>query len=49
MRRDRSITYQDVAAYKEVTGIALTAWEVEALFRMDQAVNEFIAERVKDA
>ena len=46
MRREQAISYKDIAAYKEVTGIALSSWEIEALFRMDRAVTEYFGEQI---
>ena len=38
------ITWRDLAAYGEMTGIELDAFEVEAIMAMDGAVQRTIAE-----
>ena len=38
------VTWRDLAAYGEMTGIALDAFEVEAIMAMDGAVQRTIAE-----
>jgi len=39
------ITWRDLEAYQDVTGISLDAFEVEAIMAMDEELRDYLAER----
>ena len=49
LRKEQSLSYQDIDAFCRVTGEQLATWEVEALFAMDQAVTGYIGEITRNA
>jgi len=47
IRRGQAISYGDLADYTLVTGIELDAFEIEAMFAMDAALEAHLSERMK--
>ena len=41
------LTFQEIYAYQEVTGIRLASWEVELLFVIHNAAEKYINELMK--
>lgn len=49
IRRGEAITYRDIDAYQSVTGYEFDSFELKALFAMDSAMEEYLAERFENS
>lgn len=47
LRRDGTITYQEIESWCRLTGQGLSPWEAGTLREMDAAVSEYLGERMK--
>ncbi len=48
LRRGQALTYNDLVSYQSITGKVFDAFEVDALFAMDSAMEAFLEERMKN-
>jgi len=47
LRRSQALTYSDLVSYQHITGKEFDAFEVDALFAMDSAMEAYLEERMK--
>lgn len=42
-----AITYQDLSAWQDISGVRLTPWEADTILEMDSAVRAVMAKEQK--
>lgn len=47
LRRGQALTYLDLVAYQDITGKEFDAFEIDALFAMDSAMEAYLEKRME--